>query len=223
RMGTQACAASRTRSASSRCRPLVGSSDLLSRNSVASTRSVAWSEAPSRRAAVQRCSASRQSDSAIGRRAMVRLARQFLILSNMATCRTESWSQEHLGRSALSQEEGQKGEGEKGVRDEWHLLKRKTLTCRHSRESGNPAPFARQPHWIPAFAGMTALSKWHSCHGSMTPVSLRVRVVEAQIEQVNPTVDFPQAGKSRRSRPAFNNHRHVAPFPVVSCRVPQPG
>jgi len=57
----------------------------------------------------------------------------------------------------------------------------------------------------------------------MTPVSLRVRVVEAQIEQVNPTVDFPQAGKSRRSRPAFNNHRHVAPFPVVSCRVSQPG
>src|SRR6185312_180282 len=63
--------------------PLTGSSDLLSRNSVASTRSVAWSEAPSRRAGAQRRNASRQSASAIGRRATMRRARQFLILLNM--------------------------------------------------------------------------------------------------------------------------------------------
>ena len=47
-------------------RPLTGSSDLRCRNSVASTRSAAWSEAPSRRAGAQRCSACCHGYSAIG-------------------------------------------------------------------------------------------------------------------------------------------------------------
>src|SRR3546814_2782243 len=47
RIGTQACAASSTRSTSPSGNPSTGSSDLRSRNSVASTRSVAWSDARS--------------------------------------------------------------------------------------------------------------------------------------------------------------------------------
>ena len=83
RIGRHACVASKTRSPSSSSTPSTGSMDLRSRNSVASTRSVAWSEAPSRRAGAQRCSALRQRSSAIGRRATTRRSRQFRMSLNM--------------------------------------------------------------------------------------------------------------------------------------------